>query len=74
MSAMRALEVVSQKTGKVLGTITMNGDETVETTRLGQDILDSAQLKLNLNAAGAFAALADGGWSNGYVTVRAAAA
>lgn len=71
---MRALEVVSQKTGKVLGTITATNNGAVEATGLAQDIFDSAQRRLDRSAADTFAALSDGGWSNGYVTVRAASA
>jgi hypothetical protein len=68
------LRVVSESSGQELGTITLTDAGQVETTELGGDIFEQVRRGKGWDERQTFDALADGGWSNGYVTVRAAAA
>lgn len=69
---MTTLSVIDEAQGTQLGTISRAADGEVATTGLGQAILEQIQNGKGWDAQQTFAALADGGWSNGYVTVKTA--
>lgn len=68
---MSALRVVSEKSGKQLGTIARTNDGAIAAEGLGQAIFEQIRDGKGWGDQETFEALADGGYSNGYVTVRA---
>lgn len=69
MSAL--LTVISESSGNQLGTIARAEDGTIVAEGLGQDIFDQIKNGKGWDDRQTFDALADGGYSNGYVTVKA---
>lgn len=69
MSAL--LTVISEKSGNQLGTIARADDGSITTEGLGRDIFDQIKGGKGWDDRQTFDALADGGYSNGYVTVKA---
>ncbi len=70
MKRVATLRVVSEPSrDDSLGTITLTADGVVQATELGQDIFDAIRRGRGWTDRQIFDALADGGWSNGYVTV-----
>lgn len=72
MRDMRTLQVVDESSGTSLGTIARGEDGVIHTDGLGQAIFEQISGGVGLDEQETFDALVEGGWSNGYVTVKAA--
>jgi len=72
MRDMRTLQVVDENSGKSLGSIARGEDGVIHTDGIGQAIFEQVQGGLGWDEQESFDALVDGGWSNGYVSVRPA--
>lgn len=69
---MTTLRVLDEGTGTSLGAISRADDGAINAEGLGQDIFDQIKNGKGWDEQTTFDALADGGWSNGYVTVKSA--
>lgn len=65
------LRVIAERSGNQLGTIERVEDGSIATEGLGASIFEQIRDGKGWNDQQTFEALADGGYSNGYVTVRA---
>jgi len=68
---MTTLRVIGEATSKQLGTIARADDGAISAEGLGRDIFDQIKRGKGWDDKQTFDALVDGGWSNGYVSVRA---
>lgn len=68
---MSVLRVISEKSGNELGTIALADGGSIDASGLGRDIFEQIKGGKGWDDQQTFEALADGGWSNGYVSVRA---
>ena len=64
------LRVIDEKTSGQLGSIARAEDGTIAADGLGRDIFDQIKNGKGWDEKTTFDALLDGGWSNGYVSVR----
>lgn len=67
---MRTLNVIDESSGDTLGTIARGEDGIIQADETGQAILDQISGGQGWDEQATFDALVEGGWSNGYITVR----
>ena len=70
MANMATLRVIDEATSEQLGTIARADDGSMATDGLGQPIFEQIKGGKGWDDNRTFEALLDGGWSNGYVSVR----
>lgn len=65
------LRVIDEETSAQLGAIVRADDDTVQASGLAQAIFEQIREGKGWNDIRTFEELLDGGWSNGYVSIRA---